>query len=223
MSIGNILLLSQVTIYVITFLFSLFIVIPLTVYEAQFNGHCLLFATGDLNVSSLPVEQLTVQWGDGGYCKYPIVMGILALPLSLFYILWMSLHLFKDYDLSWLASFVALVTSVTASFLMLVAGIILTTGFKKWCDFLRRSIASSCDVGEIVQFSIGEDIDKSGYYVEFGMAQFGTWLSWICWVIQTGLASIKLWRFHRQENFFISMKRERTRLIQRMGNNNEVL
>jgi len=99
MSIGNILLLSQVTIYVITFLFSLFIVIPLTVYEAQFNGHCLLFATGDLNVSSLPVEQLTVQWGDGGYCKYPIVMGILALPLSLFYILWMSLHLFKDYDL----------------------------------------------------------------------------------------------------------------------------
>ncbi|KAI0218589.1 hypothetical protein LSAT2_029701 [Lamellibrachia satsuma] len=150
-------------------------------------------------------------------------MSVLTLPLSLFYILWMSLHLFKDYDLSWVASFVAMVAAISANLLTFVAGIILTTGFKKWCALITSKEETSCEMGEFVHFDIGEDIDKSGYYVEFGMAQFGTWLAWLCWLIQTGLSSLKLCRLHQQEDFFISMKRERTRLIQRIASNNEVL
>ena len=100
MGIGNILLLSQVTVYLLIFIFSLFIFIPLTVNEAQFDGHCLLFATGEPQPVFNDTDKLTVQWGsDDGYCKYPIVVSVIALPLSVFYMLWMSLHLFKDYDL----------------------------------------------------------------------------------------------------------------------------
>ncbi|KAI0239783.1 hypothetical protein LSAT2_009505 [Lamellibrachia satsuma] len=98
-------------------------------------------------------------------------MSVLTLPLSLFYILWMSLHLFKDYDLSWVASFVAMVAAISANLLTFVAGIILTTGFKKWCALITSKEETSCEMGEFVHFDIGEDIDKSGYYVEFGMAQ----------------------------------------------------
>ena len=49
----------------------------------------------------------------------------------------LSIHDLCDFR-SWVASFIVLVTSVAANCLTLVAGIILTTGFNKWCDVVSK-------------------------------------------------------------------------------------
>lgn len=98
MGLGNILILSQVTAFLLAFIFCFFIFIPLTINNAEFNGHCLLYATGKwevVNSTGAPNKLNVHEWGDSGACNFPIFVGILAFPISLFYILWMSVYLLK--------------------------------------------------------------------------------------------------------------------------------
>ena len=44
--------------------------------------------------------------------------------------------------------------------------------------------------------------------------QLAAWLNWVCWTILTGLCSVSIYRYHKQEDFFTSMTRERQRLLQ---------
>ena len=53
-------------------------------------------------------------------------------------------------------------------------------------------------------------------YVCASFVQFGTWAVWLCQLSLFILSVIKLCRYHSQENFLISMSRERQRLIQRV-------
>ena len=95
MGISNLAMLFNVNLYVILFLFSILSFIPLIINDAHFNGHCLLFATGNWSETSY----LSVNWGDSSYCSYSKTIPILSMLFSLFYIFWLSIHLFKDYDL----------------------------------------------------------------------------------------------------------------------------
>lgn len=98
MGIGNMLLLSQVTGYVVTFIMAFFIFIPLSVYNTEFSGQCLLYATGEWNTTSTTSEpQLEItKWGDSGLCNFPIFLSVLTLPIALAYISILSIDLFKD-------------------------------------------------------------------------------------------------------------------------------
>ena len=98
MGLGNILILAQVTLYLLVFLLSFFIFIPLTVYLGQFQGHCLLYATGTwmpANSTTTDIVLTNVQWGTPSSCNFPVFIGVVSLPISFFYILWMLIYLFK--------------------------------------------------------------------------------------------------------------------------------
>ncbi|ELU12883.1 hypothetical protein CAPTEDRAFT_173925 [Capitella teleta] len=217
MGLGNILQLTQVTLFVISFIFSFFIFLPLSFYSSDFNENCLLFANGKWSYDNSSSLVLSVDWGGEGTCQFPLVVGILILPISFYCITSLGIYLYKGLDQTWLQSFVTLTICCVVSFLLMVSGIVITAGFKQWCQLLNQKV--QCDVGEFVPFIINDDpsINKEGFYVQMGIAQFGVWASWLCWLSLSVCATIKMYQFHRQEDFFQSMHRERERLVQRIG------
>ena len=92
MGLGNILILSQATVYVIVFILSFFIFIPLSVNQSDFSGHCLLFAEGEWNTTHLTITQ----WGNSGLCAFAVFAGAVSLPMSLFFTILMGIYLYKD-------------------------------------------------------------------------------------------------------------------------------
>ena len=94
MGLSNILILFNVTLYVIIFIFSVLSFIPIIINNAQFNGHCLLFSSGKWTQNS---TYLDVDWGSNSYCDFPLTISIMSMLFALFYIFWLSIHLFKDY------------------------------------------------------------------------------------------------------------------------------
>lgn len=222
MGVGNIPLLFQVTIYIVAFLVSFFILIPLSVYMAQWNNHCLLFVDGHwTRQNDTDIDELIVEWQGPGYCHFPIAAGVFSLIVALVSILWMSVYLFKNIDPTWLASFLAVASCVLCSMLMLVACIILSVGYSSWCKLIGQKF--SCEDSQFAYFKLDVDVNKIAFNVEFGMAQFGVWVSLASWVMLVALASHKLYQYHRQEDFFTSMRRERQRLLNRVTSNSSLM
>ncbi len=94
MGLGNILILTQVCAYLLAVIFSFFMFLPMSVNLGHFNGHCLLEAQGKwledpnkLNITS---------WGNSANCNFPIFVGALCFPISLFYVVWMALYLCRN-------------------------------------------------------------------------------------------------------------------------------
>lgn len=98
MGMGNILLLSQVIAFLVSFLGSFFIFIPVSINLQEFDGHCLLGAKGTWNFSSGNVMLMDIKWGLHSDCGFSIFIGIVAMILSVFFIVWQSVNLFKNTD-----------------------------------------------------------------------------------------------------------------------------
>ena len=58
-----------------------------------------------------------------------------------------------------------------------------------------------------------DGIDSSGFYFQMSVAQFGIWASLSIWVILLTFSTVKLCRFHHEENLRVSMAKERKRLL----------
>lgn len=98
MGIGNILLLSQVIAFLVSFLGSFFIFISVSINLKEFDGHCLLGAKGTWNFSSGNVMLMDIKWGLHSDCGFAIFIGIVVMILSVFFIVWQSVNLFKNTD-----------------------------------------------------------------------------------------------------------------------------
>ncbi len=94
MGIGNILILSQVTAYVLAVILSFFIYPPVAVNKTHnFNGHCLL--NTQVQYDEPAVEYV---WADPSPCNFAIFIGIAVMLTSVFQIIRLSFHLFYDTD-----------------------------------------------------------------------------------------------------------------------------
>lgn len=99
MALGNLLILTQVVAYLLAVIFALFMFLPVAVNLGQFKGHCLLNAQGHWEVSEEQRMELQIdKWGLAANCNFPIFMGVVAFPVSLFYVFWMSIYLFKGIE-----------------------------------------------------------------------------------------------------------------------------
>ena len=100
MGLGNILLLAQVTLFVLSFILSLFILTPLATNQREFAGHCLLYGTGHWkdNVTGGTPELVDVDWGPDSACGFNVFMSVFIMLVSLFYTVKFSIHLFKNSD-----------------------------------------------------------------------------------------------------------------------------
>ncbi|KAL8611086.1 hypothetical protein ACOMHN_064376 [Nucella lapillus] len=220
MGLGNILLLAQVTVYLIALILSFFMFVPISVNLDDFDGHCLLFATGKWSATSpSKAAQLDdVDWGTSGSCNFPIFSGVAVMLVSFFYLIWYSVLLFKNVDSSWLDAFVCGGISLLLTIFTFASGLTVSVGFRDWCTLVteRKSQFDSCEDGDYIPFGQNLGINTRHFYTEFQMAQFGTWSVWICQLSLFILSVIKLCRYHNQEAFLTSMSRERQRLIQRV-------
>ena len=98
MGLGNIFLLAQVTVYLIAFIVSFFMFVPVSINLTDFNGHCLLFATGTWNANQGAQHLDYVDWGSTSSCNFAVFSGVAVMLSSLFYLIWYSILLYKNVD-----------------------------------------------------------------------------------------------------------------------------
>jgi hypothetical protein len=96
MGLGNVLLLTQVIAFLVSFIVSFFIFIPIAANMKEFNGHCLLYAEG--KPDNTTEEFIDIEWGNNSACGFNMFMGVIVMLLSLFYMVWESIYLFKEID-----------------------------------------------------------------------------------------------------------------------------
>lgn len=214
MALRNILLISQIAGYVIAFIFSLCVFIPMSLQQDEFSGHCLLFSTGIWQESD---GQLKVTWASQGYCNYTIFVGILLFLVSAVQIYRLSIYLYKGIDSSFFSAFIDVLSSIILCSLTIIAALMITLGFMSWCDVMTQRF-QSCELAAGQEIDKADKINTAYFYIELGTAQFGVWGSFTIWVGLTVCAVLKLCRYHQLENIRVSMYHERQKLINENAN-----
>ncbi|KAJ8674324.1 hypothetical protein QAD02_005586 [Eretmocerus hayati] len=210
MALTNVLLLSQIAGYIIALILSLCIIVPIALHQNEFRGHCLLFSSGIWNEQD---GQFKPDWASKLYCTYTLAVGLILFFVSAIQIYRLTTYMYKGEDSSFLSAFVDVVSSLLLTAITLVAAIFVTLGFMTWCGIMVKRF-ESCDSAVGKDFDTADNIDTSGFYIELGAAQFGTWSSLSIWVGLSVFAILKLLRYHQLENMKVSMFRERQRLIE---------
>lgn len=221
MGIDNMFLLSQLTVFVLSFILSFFIFIPMSVNLGDFSGHCLLYATGLWDNTS---QLEAVDWGPSSACNFSVFMGIIIMMLTFFYTILYFIYLAKQTDSSWLEAFITTIVTGIITLMLFVSSLTVSVGFKKWCDVITgpASQIASCELADYIQFSKEiVDIDPSSFYTEMKMTEVGSWISFLCWGFLAVTSVIKIIKFQRHETFMASMNRERQRLLQKVGHRSD--
>lgn len=79
MALSNILILSQIAGHVVVLALSLCIIVPMLSHVKEFNGHCLLFTTGNWREDN---GFFDVQWASQFFCNFTIVTGFFLFFVS---------------------------------------------------------------------------------------------------------------------------------------------
>ncbi|XP_014243675.1 transmembrane protein 179 [Cimex lectularius] len=205
----NYILLSQIAGYVIAFLCSLCIAIPMTLHQDEFRGHCLLFSTG---VWLERDGQFMVKWSSQAYCNYTIFVGVVLAIVSLIQIYRMARYMYQGTDSNFLSAFFDVIGCFFLCGMSVVAALMITFGFIVWCNDMTMRF-SSCELASGADIDRQDGIDTTNFYFELGAAQFGAWASMACWVGLSVFALLKMCQQHQIMNMRASMFRERQRLI----------
>ena len=147
------------------------------------------------------------------YCNYTIFVGLVLFLTSAVQIYRLSMLMYKGEDSSFLSAFMDVITSIFLTTITLIAAVIITLGFMTWCECMTKRFPS-CELAAGNDIDKADNIDTSGFHIELGAAQFGTWSSLSIWVGLSVFATLKLLRYHQLENMKVSMYRERQRLIE---------
>jgi hypothetical protein len=180
-----------------------------------FRGHCLLFSTGNWRESD---GQFVADWASQLYCNYTIFVGLILFLTSAVQIYRLSMLMYKGEDSSFLSAFMDVITSIVLTIITLIAAVIITLGFMTWCKYMTKRFPS-CELAAGNDIDKEDKIDTSGFHIELGAAQFGTWSSLSIWVGLSVFATLKLLRYHQLENMKVSMYRERQKLIEAANSN----
>nr|CAG4648170.1 EOG090X0BKO [Moina brachiata]SVE93206.1 EOG090X0BKO [Moina brachiata] len=205
----NVLLVIQITVYILALVLALCISVPVIIHQQDFKGHCLLFSHGTWNETN---GQFVITWASSGYCVFVSVVGIFLVTACCIQIHRLGNFLLKGQDSSFLSAFVDSVGSAFLCFLSLASAVIITLGFGTWCGDITQRF-EECSYAEAENIDQADNINTSGFYLLMGTAQFGAWGSWACWVGLAVCAVLKLCRYHQQENIRLSMAKERRRLM----------
>lgn len=208
MAVNNILLLFQATSYIVALILSLCSVIPLTINLQCFKGHCLLFTPGNFSDDG----NFNAYWASKGYCIYTMFVSSLLVLVSLIQSIRMFYMLRKETDSTFLSAFLDCILTFCLAVMIFIASVLVTIGFKSWCDAVTQRF-SSCDDASVMEISNLSGVKTKGFYLQIGTLQFGTWSSWVCYVLLTVLSTLKLCRYHEQDIIRVSMARQRQRII----------
>ncbi|XP_033630943.1 transmembrane protein 179-like [Asterias rubens] len=213
MGIGNILMLCQVTAYLLCAIFSFFVFAPMAVNKNNdFNGNCLLFPNGSVDPQTSVVTIKT--WGSPGGCNFAITIGIVALLVSIAQLVRLSFHVFYETDSSFIGAFGTFIGNVIITVMVFISAINITEGYSAWCRLIEQA-ASSCSLAGFEEniWKKLKYIKPDNYAVELGMVQFGLWSEFLIWLFLSIFSIIKLIKYNQQESIIRSLSRERQRLL----------
>lgn len=213
MALTNVLLLSQIAGYLMGLILSFCIVVPMSMHQNEFNGHCLLFSHGFWNEND---GQLKVMWASRIYCNYVIVVGIIMNIVCCIQIYRLSILMYKGQDSSFLSAFLEAAGCMLLCGLGISAAIIVTVGFSIWCQVIMQRFPS-CEDAAGQEIDTIDKLATKGFYIEIGTVQFGTWAAFATWVGLAVFSTLKVVRYHQLENIQVSMYRERQRLVNDSG------
>ncbi len=94
MGLGNILILTQVTVCVLSAIFALMWFISISVQLGDFQGHCLLEAKGEWDVQSGKDTLNITSWGLSANCNFPVFVGVVSFLVAMAYGSWMAVLLY---------------------------------------------------------------------------------------------------------------------------------
>lgn len=212
MGLGNLLLLSQITGYIFGAIFSLFTFPPIAVSQQHFNDHCILFSTGYLN-QTLGERYVVDEWSVGSQCGFAIYVGIQLMGISLWQSIRLSMHAFNGTDSSFLMTCITLLITLLMNIMLLASSLTVTQGYNAWCAAIEKAHQTCEYAGYANNFFYDDNIHPEGFNIDWGIAQFGLWTSWILYTILFIFSLAKLWKLHKQENILRSLSRERQRLL----------
>nr|CAG4650412.1 EOG090X0BKO [Sida crystallina] len=205
----NVLLVVQITGYVLALVLALCICVPVIIHQQDFKGHCLLFSRGTWRETD---GQFVIDWSNKGYCIFVTFSSLILLIACIIQINRLGKLLYKGSDSSFLSAFVDAVGSTCLCFLSLTSALIITLGFGTWCGDITLRFPE-CSYAEAENIDQADEINTSGFFLQMGTAQFGAWASWSVWVCLAVCAVLKLCRYHQRENIRVSMAKERRRLL----------
>lgn len=212
MAIDNVILVSQMTGYLVSWLLTVIFITPVSYNYWQFKGHCLLFTSGDWKEED---GQFLPLWSSVAYCDVILSVGTIILLVSTYKLVVTVQFLRKKTDSTFLAAFMDVIFCIVVTMLLLAMALLVTVGYKVWClGILKRF--ENCRDAASNKIDKADGIDTSGFYLQWGTAQFAIWAMWTCWVGLTMCAIMKVCKYHQEENIRVSMMRERQR--QRMLN-----
>jgi len=205
----NIILYIQLSGYCIAAILSLCITIPMSMHQENFQGHCLLFTSGEWREND---GQFVPLWASQAYCNFTIFVGVVMFVISATQIYRLSYFLYKGKDSSFFSAFVDVLSSVFMCSMTLTAALFITLGFSDWCSAMTKRFDYCADATEN-DIDRADGVNPEGFYMQMFTAQLGAWLSWATWCGLLVFALLKLCRYHQQENIRVSMAKERKRLI----------
>ncbi|KAH9519024.1 hypothetical protein Btru_008935 [Bulinus truncatus] len=221
MGIPQLFLLSQACIYLLLFVLSFFTCVPSGINVSNFNGHCLLYATGEWNITGNYIQK--VNWGPDSACNFTIFIGVFSLLVSTSYLIWTVVLLAKNIESSWLDAFVNLTLNAITCVCIFSCALSVSIGFQDWCKFVTdpKSGISDCEDGQYSDMGSHINIDSNSYYMQWQMVQFGIWSCFLCWLVLSIMALVRIYNYHRRESFYTSMSREKQRLLAHVGKSPE--
>lgn len=210
MGLHNVLLLSQLAGYVIAFILSICITVPLLIHVREFDDHCLLFAEGKWAEED---GLFNPEWASQGFCNYPIFIGFLLFIVSFTQIYRLTQLIRSQGEASFFGLFMDCFIAINFCALVVIAAIMITLGFIVWCANMTQRFPS-CETADGQNITRAEvKINTSGFFIEMGTAQFGAWGSFAVWVGLAMFALLKLINNHQVTNMRVSMYLERQRLV----------
>lgn len=209
MGLSNVLVLSQVTTYILALLLSFCIIIPISFHLVDFKGHCLLFSNGTWSETD---GHLVVTWASQAFCSYNITWAGISLFIALIQTYRFIAQICVGGESSLLSAFIDVVLSVLMAMAALAGALIITIGYQTWCNAIMMRF-EQCEDATLNDIDKEDGINTRMFYMQFGTAQFGAWTLWVCWVGLSMFSMLKVCKYHQQENIRVSMARERARLV----------
>ncbi len=126
---SRIVLYVQVVAHSTALMFSLMVMVPMSVHQEHFRGHCILFSTGAWQERD---GQFKVDWASQAYCNFAIFVSVVAFVASLASLLRTVSYLRKNADASLFGAFCQVLADATMAVFTLIAALFITLGFKVW-------------------------------------------------------------------------------------------
>ncbi|XP_055332206.1 transmembrane protein 179-like [Paramacrobiotus metropolitanus] len=207
-------LLAQIVASLLVAILSFLLIVPVWMHFNAFNGHCALYSEAFSNSSKTPYPT-SVSWSNGSACDFAIVLGIMALSVSVMSVVALSVRLYQGVESTLLSTIANTLVSMLFTILSLAGAASLTSGFVAWCSSLENA-SKFQDKCRVISygFTIPGVIDNgSSFYIDLSIAKFGAWLLFGVWMCSSAMTGSRLYFLHRKESIFVGLKREWERVF----------